>query len=120
MAVVETGDEVRDIVLFLAPQNIGDIEAEVVVFNIADDHVHIFERLGELLLPGVGVGDDVRDVAFIIPGSIDRPRCVEVNVSRRTERVVGPEDWLECWRIVGRCDNCPVDAVGRIVGKLDQ
>jgi hypothetical protein len=51
VAVVEARDEVRDVVLFLTVQCVGDGEAEVVVFHVADDLRHVFEGFGHLLLP---------------------------------------------------------------------
>ena len=65
MAVVDAGDEVGDVVALLAVERVGDGEAEVVVLHVADDLVHVLQRLGHLLLPGLGVGDHVGDVALV-------------------------------------------------------
>ena len=83
------------ILVLLAVDRVGDREAEVVVLDVADHFVHVFQRLGHLLLPTVGVGDDVGDVALVGAGRVDRPGRVEIDVAGRADRVIGPEDRLE-------------------------
>ena len=65
MPVVDTGDEVGQVIALLAIEGVRDGEAEVLVLDVAGDLVHLFEDLRHLLFPGAGVGDDVRDVALV-------------------------------------------------------
>ena len=52
--------------------------------------------------------------------AIDRPGGVEIDVTRRAERVIRAQDRLERRRAVGRGDDGLVDAVGGVVRELDQ
>ena len=118
--IVDAGDEVGDVVLLLAVQRIGNAEAEVVIFDVADDLGHGFECFGHLLLPRVSIGDDVRDVTLIGEGREDRPRCIEIHITGGSDGVIRAEDGLERKRAVGRGDDGLVDAVRCVVRGLDQ
>ena len=120
VAVVDAGDEVGDVVVFLAVERVGDREAEVVVLDVADDLGHVFQGLGHLLLPGVGVGDDVGDVALVGAGGVDGAGGVEVDVAGGADGVIGRRIGLRAAVAVGRGDDGLVDAVGGVVGELDQ
>ena len=120
MAVVQAGDKVGDVVLLLSVQGVGDGEAEVVVLHIANNLFHVFKCLSELLFPGIGIGDDVGDVALVCACGEDRARRIEVDVARRAQRVVGAQDRLEGGHACGGGDNSLVDAVGGIVGEWDE
>ena len=76
---------------------------------------------GQLLLPGVGVGDDVGDVALVGACGVDRPGGVEIHVAGGAERVVRAQDRLER-RLSPSVDGDDglVDAVGGVVRELDQ
>ena len=47
-SVINTGDEVGDILVFFAVKCIGNRETEVVILDVADDLGHTFERFGHL------------------------------------------------------------------------
>jgi hypothetical protein len=68
--IVEHGDEVGDVVVLFAVEGVRNGEAEVVVLHVADDLVHLLQRLRHLLLPRVGIGHDVRDVALVRIGGV--------------------------------------------------
>ena len=91
-AIVDTGDEVGGVLVFFAVQRVGNREAQVVVLDVAHDLGHLFQHLGQLLLPRIGVSDDVGDVALVGAGGIDRTRGVEVHIARGADRVVGAQD----------------------------
>lgn len=57
--IVYAGNEIRDVILLLTVKRIGNCESEIVILYIAHDFVHIFERLCELLLPRIGIGDNM-------------------------------------------------------------
>ena len=78
------GDEVREVVLFFAVEGVGDGKAQVVVLDVADHLVHVFQRLGELLLPGIGIGHDMVEI-WHLSGSrrVDGPGGVEIHVAGR-------------------------------------
>ena len=58
MAVVEPHDEVRDVIMRVAVECVGDREPEVVVLDVSADLVHLLKALGDGVLP-TAVGDDV-------------------------------------------------------------
>ena len=91
----DAGDVVGNVVVSFAVQGIGDREAQVVVLDVADYLVHVFKGLGELLLPGTGIGHDVGNMALVRARGIDRPGRVEIDVARRAERVIRAEDRLQ-------------------------
>ena len=94
-AVVDAGDEVGDVVLLLGVQRVGDVEAEVVILDIANDLGHVFEGFGHFLLPRAGIGDDVGDVALVVAGRVDGPGGVEVHITGRANGVIRMRDRLE-------------------------
>ena len=89
MAVVDARHEVRDVPLLVTVEVVRDEESQVVVLHIADDFGQIvFQCLSELLLPRIGVADDVRNVALPGISGVDGPRHVEVDPAGRAERVI--------------------------------
>ncbi len=121
-AVVEHGDKVRVILVLLTIDCIGNREAQVMVLDVANHLAHVFESLGHLLFPTVGVGNDVRDVAPVGAGRVDRPGRVEVDIAGRANGVIGPEDRPERRRTVRRpvraAHDRAINSVGGIVGEL--
>ena len=65
------------------------------ILCVGEDFGHVFDRLGELLLPGIRIGHDMRNMAAVGPGCVGLTCDVEIYVSGAAGRVVGPQDRLE-------------------------
>ena len=107
--------------MLVAGEGVGDQETEVVVLNVADHLVHVFQSLGHLLLPGARIGDDVRDVALVGARSC---RCRAWCRNRRSAssrpcRRASEDRQEPLFSAVGSDDGL-VDAFGSIVGVFDQ
>ena len=88
--IVESDDQIRDVVVRGAIERVGDGEPEVIVLHVGAHFAHFFKTLGDRVLPAA-VGDDVGDVAELGARRHDLFRGVEVNISCRPDAVVRGE-----------------------------
>ena len=116
MPIIDPDDEVGVILMLDVVDRVGDREAETLVLDVGENFGHVFEVVGQLEFPSAVPGD-VGDVALVGPGLVGFPDRVEVDVAGRADGVIGPENRLEGWRSLGRCDDRAVDPVGGFVGE---
>src|SRR5688572_7060751 len=62
----------------------------------------------------------MRDVAFIFSRGIHGTSRIEIDVTRRTGRVVVPKNRLQRWRAIAGRNNGTVNAVSRVVREFAQ
>jgi hypothetical protein len=91
-----------------------------VIFDVADDLGHIFDGFGHLLLPRIGIGNHVGDVALVVAGGEDRSRGVEVHITGGADSIIRAQNGLERSCAAGRGDDGLVNAVGGVMSELDQ
>ena len=87
--VIDDGSKVGMLLPFLTVESVRDRKAKVVVLHVAKHLVHLFEGLSHFLLPGGGVGHDMRYVALVGPCRVDSASRIKVNITSRTDGVVG-------------------------------
>src|SRR5271166_6785826 len=90
-------EEVGVILVLDVVDRVGDREAEILVLDVAQNLAHVFQVVGQLELPSA-IPSDMGDMAFVGPGLVGFPDRVEVHVTGRAYRVIGPEYRLEGWR----------------------
>ena len=112
--------EVGIIVLFLAVDGVGDGKAQVLILGVADDFFHVFQDLGHLLLPRIGVGHHVGNMAPVGPGLIGGPGGVEIHIAGGAQGVIRSQDGLEGLLAGVEVDDGLVDAVSSVVGELQE
>lgn len=86
------------------------------VFDVADHLRHVFQDLGHFLFPGVGIGDDVGDVALVGVGLVGGFAGVEVHIPGRPDGVVASEDGSHRRFPRDATDDGAVDLVAGVVG----
>lgn len=91
-AIVDAGDEVGNVVALVAVQGVRNREAQVVVLYVTNNFRHAFQHLRRLLFPRIGVGHNVRNVALEPVSFPCRAGGVEIDVARRSDRVVGTQN----------------------------
>jgi len=79
------------------------------------------QGLGHLLFPGLGVSNDVVDMALIPSGGVSGARGFKFNVTSGAHRIVRPKNWLQNFRARLRRCNRAIDLVPQaFVGFLPQ
>ena len=78
MTVFDADDEIGDVLLWFAVENVRDSKVEMIVFDIRRHVIHRLKSPGDLLLPK-RMYCNMRDVAFFLCG-INLKDCIEGNV----------------------------------------
>src|SRR5579864_8229753 len=115
MAVLDTRQEVGYVAMRGALERIRDGKSQVLVLDIGPHLVHLLEGLGDFLLPGVGVGDDMGYMALVGTGRPDRADGVEVDSTARAFGIVGGENRPQRGHAAGGFRDRAVDLLGGAV-----
>ena len=68
------------------------VKPQIVVLHIAQDLIHVFQRLRHLLFPRAGVGHHMGNMALVRARGIDRTYGVEVDIPGGADGVIRTED----------------------------